>query len=210
LGLTGSPPRTERSQQKADRRDHLLRVAAELFAERGFHAVSLAEIGAAAGITGPAVYRHFDGKQDVLANLLVGVSTWLLDEGRRVVATAGSGRDALHRLVAFHTDFALTKPDLIRVQERDLANLTPTARALVRRLQRGYVEIWVSVLTGLDPELSLPEARIRAHATFGLLNSTPHSAKTDLEQTRRVLEDMAMAGLLLAGCSTGPARLTRT
>jgi len=46
----------------------------------------------------------------------------------------------------------------------------------VRRLQRAYVELWVNVLTKVDPTLSAEDARTRAHATFGLLNSTPHSA----------------------------------
>ena len=43
----------------------LLRASAELFAARGFRAVSIDEIGHAAGISGPAVYRHFATKADI-------------------------------------------------------------------------------------------------------------------------------------------------
>ena len=48
------------------RRQRILSAAAELVAERGYHEVGMADIGAAAGVTGSAIYRHFDGKSAVL------------------------------------------------------------------------------------------------------------------------------------------------
>lgn len=190
---------TERSRQKADRRARLLRAAARLFAERGFHGVSIEDLGAAAEISGPAVYRHFPNKDAVLAALLIGVSERLLDGGRAEVEVATSDEDALRRLVAFHTEFALTEPELISVQGRDLPNLSTPAARQVRRLQREYVEVWVQVLTRLHPWLGMDEAWTRAHAVFGLLNSTPYSARLrDDAGTRSVLEDMAYAGLTAA------------
>src|ERR1700712_3060938 len=95
---------TVRSLQKADRRQRLLRAAAALFAERGFHGVSIEDLGGAAGISGPAVYRHFPNKEAVLETLLVEVSERLLEGGRTQVTAASDGRDALRRLVAFHTE----------------------------------------------------------------------------------------------------------
>lgn len=189
-----------RSRQKADRRVRLLTAAARLFAERGFHGVSIEDLGSAADISGPAVYRHFPNKDAVLSALLVGVSERLLAGGRSEVATARDDADALRRLVAFHTDFALTEPELISVQGRDLSNLPIDAARQVRRLQREYLEVWVKVLTRLRPEVPLTEARTRAHAVFGLLNSTPHVALdaasgTDPDDVRRLLEQMALAGL---------------
>ena len=114
--------------------------------------VSLEDLGAAAGVSGPAVYRHFDGKQAVLGALLVGVSEDLLDggqtRGRRRVRTMPPRCGAL---VQFHVDFALTNPDVIRVQDRDLDNLADDDRHAVRALQRNYVELWVEVLGRLHP-----------------------------------------------------------
>ena len=77
---------TQRSQAKENRRKALLTAAAALFAVEGFNRVSLEDLGAAAGVSGPAVYRHFAGKQAVLGALLLSVSQDLLDGGRRVVA----------------------------------------------------------------------------------------------------------------------------
>ncbi len=158
-------------------RDVVLREAARLFAARGFHGTSVEDLGAACGISGPAVYKHFPSKDAVLARLLVGISEQLLDGGRAVVAHADRPAQALRGLVAFHADFAVAEPDLIRVQDRDLASLKDADRDAVRRLQRDYVELWTAVLRQVDPLLPEAVARLRAHAVFGLLNSTAHSAR---------------------------------
>jgi AcrR family transcriptional regulator len=186
-------PSTVRSRAKAERRDALLTSAATLFAEHGFARVSLEDLGAAADISGPAVYRHFDSKQAVLAAILVGVSEELSRGGQAVVAAAATDADALRGLIRFHVDFALSNPEVIRVQDRDLSSLADPARHTVRTLQRNYVELWVSVLARLHPSEDTAALRIKAHATFGLINSTPHSARTG--DTRDILERMATAAL---------------
>lgn len=153
------------------RREKLLHVAAGLMAERGYHGVSINDLGAAAGVSGPALYRHFPSKQAVLGEMLVGISQRLLDGGQ---ARASGG---LHALLAFHSEFALTEPELIRVQDRDLASTTTEDRTRVRRLQREYVELWVVQLRAERPDLDEAVARARVQAVFGLLNSTPHAGR---------------------------------
>jgi AcrR family transcriptional regulator len=193
-------PGTQRSQAKELRRQALLTAAASLFAKNGFNRVSLEDLGAAAGVSGPAVYRHFRGKQAVLGDLLLTVSRELLEGGLRVVAETTDPFTALRRLVAFQVEFALSKPDVIRVQDRDFSNLTEKDQAEVRTLQRNYVELWVEVLGRLHPATDAAELRMRAHATFGLINSTPHSVRSHgpkiaARSARPVLESMALAAL---------------
>jgi AcrR family transcriptional regulator len=175
-------------------RDVLLREAARLFAERGFRGTTVEDIGAACGVSGPAVYKHFAGKDAILARLLVDISEQLVEGGRQVVADEPDPARALEQLVEFHTDFALAERDVIRVQDRDLPSLNERDRTRVRRLQRSYVEQWMSVLQQLSPGLPAETARLRAQAVFGLLNSTPHSAR-GREEARRQLVGMALRAL---------------
>ena len=191
---------TTRSRAKADRRSALLSAAATLFAQSGFNGVSIEDLGAAVGVSGPAVYRHFSGKQAVLAALLIDVSEDLMTGGRHVVRQTTDAAAALQGLVRFHVQFALSNPDVIRVQDRDLDSLTEADRHRVRALQREYVELWVQVLKRVHPEVDLALLRIRAHATFGLLNSTPHSARASSKAAMRaLLEEMALLALGLPG-----------
>ncbi|WP_247044137.1 SACE_7040 family transcriptional regulator [Arthrobacter rhizosphaerae] len=193
---------TQRSQAKESRRKALLSAAATLFARDGFNSVSLEDLGAAAGVSGPAVYRHFSGKQAVLGALLLTVSEDLLEGGRRVVAEAPTPHNALAGLVAFQVDFALSNPDVIRVQDRDFSNLAESDQANVRTLQRSYVELWVDLLLQLHAGAEASDLRMRAHATFGLINSTPHSVRHHgrrmaAASARPLLENMAMAALMV-------------
>ncbi|NKX56647.1 SACE_7040 family transcriptional regulator [Arthrobacter mobilis] len=195
---------TVRSQAKASRRSALLAAAARLFAERGFNGVSIEDLGAAAGVSGPAVYRHFSSKQAVLSALLTGVSQDLLDGGRAVVRGSSGAEAALRGLIEFHVDFALSHPDVIRVHDRDLDSLPAEESERIRSLQRSYVRVWVDVLAQLLGREDPARLRMRAHAVFGLINSTPHSTPRppqggqgvrDKAWRRKLLETMAWAAL---------------
>jgi AcrR family transcriptional regulator len=198
-GPSGQPRRPDapnrRSRLKSDRRLQLLSAAERLFSERGFLAVRLEDIGAAAGVSGPAIYRHFPNKESMLVELLAGISARLLAGARDVTARGSEAGAALDGLIDFHLDFALGEPDLIRIQDRDLAHLPAAAERQVRKAQRQYVEVWVGVLRELNPELAEADARLTAHAVFGLLNSTPHSKPTRAARSRALMRAMTVAAL---------------
>ena len=176
-------------ESKTGRRAQILGAAARLFAAHGYRGVTIDDLGRAVGTTGPALYRHFPGKEALLGAVLVDVSERLAERGYTLVTDSDTPEEALSALLRGHIAFALDEPDLITVHDRELDNLPDEERRTVRRLQRGYVEEWVQVLARLRP--GAPGATLRAsvHATFGLLNSTPHS--------RGALSRDAMADLLL-------------
>ena len=176
------------------RREQILQQAAELFAARGFHGVSMTDLGAAVGISGPALYKHFPSKESMLADMLVSISEELLETGRERVRTAPDG--AVAALVDWHVHFALTNRALIVVQDRDWSSLPEEARERVRSLQREYVDLWARQLQDVHPGLGLDRARAMAHVAFGLINSTPHSGLLADDAMRELLRDMALAALL--------------
>lgn len=198
------------------RREQILSEAARLFAERGFHGVGVDEIGAAVGISGPGLYRHFAGKDAMLAELLVGISHRLLDGGRRRVgpaATPGTPADpaaVLASLIDGHIDFALDDRPLITLHDRELDRLRDSDRKLVRQLQRQYVELWVGVVREVYPGVPEAQARGAVHAVFGLLNSTPHfsSYRGGLPSragTQALLRTLAHGAFAALGASAGAA-----
>jgi len=177
------------------RREQILATAATLFARDGFHGVSVAELGRACGTSGPALYRHFGSKDALLAEMLVGSSDELLRGGRARVRAARSASAALEALIEWHVSFALANRALIVVQDRDWAALPDDAREHVRTVQRKYVELWARQLRHAQPRLRPVEARARAHAVFGLINSTPRSGLLPDSQMASTLSSMARAAL---------------
>lgn len=185
---------------RESRREEILTAAAGLFARRGFHGVSIDDLGAAVGMSGPGIYRHFVGKDAMLSDMLLGISQRLLAEGSRLAVQASDAETALDALLRWHIGFALSHPDLITVQSRELANVPAPARRQIRRLQRLYVEEWVTVLSELAPHASPARLRTAVHAMFGLLNSTPYSAsELPADSMAGLLHAMARAALTAAG-----------
>ncbi|ASU83210.1 TetR/AcrR family transcriptional regulator [Nocardiopsis gilva YIM 90087] len=185
------------SRTAGTRRAEILHAAADLFAARGFHGVSIEDLGRAVGTSGPALYRHFPGKEALLAAMLLDISERLAADGRERVAASSGPREALDALLRGHIAFALREPALITVHDRELDNVPEPDRRRVRRLQRGYVEEWVNVLALLRPTAPPEVLRAAVHATFGLLNSTPHSAgRLPEERMAELLLHMGTAALL--------------
>lgn len=179
-----------------DRQRQILDTAARLFAERGFHGVSVHDIGAACGISGPALYKHFHGKDEILTRSLTAISEELLSTGRSRSRAAVNPAAALDALIGWHIEFALGHPALIVIQEREWGNLDAAGRKEVRAIQLAYIDVWVATLRALRPDLGKAAARAAVQATFGLLNSTPHSARIPATHMADLLAAMASAALL--------------
>jgi AcrR family transcriptional regulator len=189
---------TSAPARRRSRRDEIIEIAVGLFAARGYHGVSMDDIGSAAGVTGPALYHHFAGKEAMLVAALIPVSEGLLEGGRaRVSNHPDDARAALESLIDFHVEFALANPAVIALHLHELDRLPEEPRRQIRRLQRLYVEEWVNVLTNVRPELVAAEARVLAHAAFGLMNSTPFLGG-EVERDRRaaLLREATLAALV--------------
>jgi AcrR family transcriptional regulator len=175
------------------RRDELLEIAAGLFAARGFANVTVDDIGAAAGVSGPALYHHFEGKEALLGELLVGVSRRLL-EGGQALAEPLTG-DTLEALVRFHCRFAVEDPELITIHFRDLIHALPADQHTVRTSQARYVALWVDALLARRAGVERRTAAAAVHAAFGLMNSTPFSASLPPDAMEALLARMVIASL---------------
>jgi len=185
------------------RSEQIVRAAAHLFATSGYGATSIDDIGAAAGVSGPAIYWHFPGKQALLAAMLTDVSEQLLSSGESCVAAASDADAALVALVDMQVRFALGQPDLIVVHGRELRQLDDQQAHTVRALQRQYVDVWVGVVRQRYPHIARARATAAVQAAIGLINSTPHTGTLQPRTLAPMLRDMALAALHAIGHEEG-------
>ena len=179
------------------RRQQLLDATAELVAARGFHSVGIAEIGAAAGVTGSAIYRHFDNKQEMLVAVFDRVLDDLLRGARDAVAEADDAHTALEELVRAQVAFALRNRPVISVYGQEEINLPSDDRRRLRRKQRVYVQLWVDTLASLRPEHQEPELIAAVSAAIGLLNSVAaFDVRLSDDELGALVGDMALRALL--------------
>jgi AcrR family transcriptional regulator len=150
------------------RREQILDAAVELFQRDGYHGTGIDEIGATAGITGPAVYRHFASKEDILATLLLDVSATTLTTAQGLAHEAHDPAEALRRLVEFSVDTMLDNPALAYVAQYERRTLPTRSRAAIDKTERLYFELWVQPLLELRPELSEAQARVIVYSAAAL------------------------------------------
>jgi len=152
-----------------DRSEHILRTAMQLFHERGFDGVGVDLIGEKAGLSGPAIYRYFSGKDEILVTLL--------DEAidRVLMSTSGQfddPREELEHLVRGHLRRALNERELMSVWTRERNWIPkPSRRRLRARINR-YIDRWVDCLHACYPNQSRDVLYAAVHATHGLIDST--------------------------------------
>ncbi|MDH6285017.1 TetR/AcrR family transcriptional regulator [Prescottella agglutinans] len=166
------PDATQTARRRdPDRKEKILAAAAELVAQRGFHAVSMADIGARVGVSGAAVYRHFDNKATLLLALFDRSLDGLLREESAIVGGREDVPGALRALIERQVDFVVDEREFARVYYREVDQLSPDDQVRLRRKQRHYVEEWVHVVQELDRSLDESSARVLVHATIGTIQS---------------------------------------
>jgi AcrR family transcriptional regulator len=181
----------------APRREQLLGAAAELFAARGYHAVGIDDIGAAAGISGPGVYRHFPSKQALLESLCDRAMTRMLDGARRIRVEQEDPAVALEALVDLHVDFAVTHRPLLGVWAREQRALSDDVRRSLRRRQREYERVWREAAAPLRTDLDEAEVAVVVLAVLALLNATALAEVTvPADRLTPLLRRTALAALL--------------
>jgi AcrR family transcriptional regulator len=183
----------------ASRSEQIVQAAARLFADRGYGATGIDDIGAAVGVSGPAIYWHFKGKQALLAAMLIDVSEHLLTAGRAAVDAADDDEAALIALVREQVTFALDHPDLIVVHARELRHLDSEQAHRVRLLQRQYVDVWVDVMQRQYPTGDRAHLVAAVQAAIGLINSTPYVGRVSRRALAPMLTEMAVAALHAVG-----------
>src|SRR5215468_11176637 len=147
-------------------------AVAGLGASRGFDAISMADIGAEAGIVGSGVYRHFDSKTAILVAMADRVMNRLMARSGEIIAAGLDERATLSLLVRDHIEVALTDRDALAVYHREVRTLPGDERRRLSRSQRHYLEEWVHLLAPLRPDLADGEVRLAVHAAIGAIQST--------------------------------------
>src|SRR5258706_11356986 len=132
------------STTTVSRREQILAVASELFFERGYHGTGIDQIGEAAGVTGPAVYRHFSGKQEVLDAVLLRGYEHVLKDANTTTEKRQSPKLALKSLVQARVEFALG-PDrhIVAVFRTEEHNASAQCRRRVAAMREAYIDTWL-------------------------------------------------------------------
>jgi AcrR family transcriptional regulator len=173
-----------------------------LFRERGFHATSLNDIGADAGVAGTAVYAHFATKHELLAEAIrEGARRIRAGVTRAAAEDDRSPAQALEDLVRAYVGVVVDNADMNACYVLESRNLDAEVREPLVRSERGLRAAWRRRLQAVRPELSEAEAQTMVQmAIFALVALCVHRNRID----RDALVELATSQLL--GALYSPVR----
>ena len=181
------------SQEPANRREQLVTEAARLFWESGYHGVTMEDVGTAAGIAGPSVYKHFAGKADLLRAVVRRLGDRMqstLDGLAPIPADPDQAAVWVEELVRRYVETVVANRGLVVTFHAEAHNLPDRDRVDVRRMVSSYVLRWAAGLATALPGRTDAEIRIRIYAAFAVVN--------DSVRTRRLAEQPEVADRLRA------------
>lgn len=158
-----------------DRRQQILQIAAEEFADGGLHGTSTEVIARRAEITQAYIFRLFGTKKALFLEVMAAAFD-RQTEGMRAAAGAATGLDGLARMGARYNELLAERTSLLLQLQGFAACGDPEVRDVARE---SFGRMWqtVSDVTGLDP------VTIKAFLAFGmLLNSGAALQVAELDQ----------------------------
>lgn len=183
MAETSRPP----ARRPRNRKAQLADAAAELFRRCGYHQVSVNDIAQAAGVTGPAVYRHFRGKQDILAHVLLsGMDTFgLVTE--QALATPGTPADQVTALLRAVAALAVDRREITALWRWEGRHLAEADRSKIRHRGAELISQWAIALCDARPSLSAGDAELLGWATLSVYGSV---SVHHVNPPRRRFEDL--------------------
>ena len=187
------------------RREAIVQAAANLFAQRGYPATGMDDIGAAAGITGPGVYRHFENKNDVLGEVVRRAVDDVLGGVSDVVEERDSDWEVLEGLVTNMVDHVLDDRAAWAVVVREQRHLDPTSQRALGKAHRQHIEEWVHALSGARADLTDAQVRVLVAGVLGVV--APFALRPQDGPNRARTRELVTASAMAVLRQTQPDRV---
>jgi TetR/AcrR family fatty acid metabolism transcriptional regulator len=195
-----------RESRSNDKRGRILDAAVKVFAERGFHSATVAEIARAAGVADGTIYLYFKSKDDLLLRLFDEKMTELVAEAKAEVSQQRTAPDRLRRFIQLHLALVERSPELASVLIVELRQSAQFLKAADRNKLAAYVDLIAEVVrdgqASGELEASISPGTVK-RAIFGALDELAlawllSGRRTSLRKTATEVAEWLVRGLLPA------------
>ena len=185
-GSAGSRP--------SNRRDLILEAAINLFRAQGYPGTSVDDIGRAVEVSGPAIYRHFDSKEDLLMTAIQMAAREVHAGNEQARSQTSDPQQLLDGYIRAYTTVALERSALISVWTSEARHLSGDHRAPMDQRLRSWRDEWVEALQASRPDLDAETARLLVTGALGLITTLATAGPASEGGDRRdTIAAMAMA-----------------
>ncbi len=154
------------------RKERLLQAAARVFAAHGFAGTSMRELARASGMSLAGLYYYCEGKDDLLYQIQKDCFEKVTEGAWGVVRGASGAEEKLAAFIRHHVQFFVEHMSEMKVLSHEAESLSGEMLKEINRLKRGYADLLLELLGGLDGTGAEGRGRrqIAAYTLFGMMN----------------------------------------
>lgn len=184
---------------------HILRVSAQIFAQRGFEATSIRDISRTTGVSLSGLYYYFESKQHLLYLIQNEAFTLVVERLKTRLESTPDPLEHLRLLVQNHIEYFLSHPNEMKVLSHEEEALDEPYRERIQAIQRRYYSLARAIFDSLATEGLAPaiNPRVAVLSLFGMMNWPYKWHKVEVDPDSQELT-AAIVGIFLHGILTGP------
>ncbi len=179
-------------RRPSNRRELILEAAIDLFHQNGYPATGVDDIGKAVDVSGPAIYRHFSSKEDILLEAIRHAADQVHDANNVALASGAQSGVLLESFIRAYARVAIEQSALISVWTTEARHLTSARRSPMTKRLRAWRDEWVEVLQIVRPEIGAEQGMALVTGAIGLI-TTLATSNTDDDLVRVENRAVAMA-----------------
>jgi len=158
------------THQYDERLHNLLRTAATVFAEQGFHATSMRDLSKATSMSLAGMYYYVRCKDELLYQIQERCFTGVLDGAEAAIEAGTDAQDRVDRLIRHHVTFFAEHMGEMKVLSHEADSLTKERQDSINKLKKQYVTLLAKLIGDAQGENAKADTRVAAYALFGMMN----------------------------------------
>lgn len=156
-----------------DRKTEIINVAARLFKEKGYSAVTMRDIAQAMDIKAASLYNHIKSKQEILVLIIIEIAEEFTKVMNEIVASEIPALKKIEKVIELHIDITLRNPDALACLNNDWMHLTDNELLHFIKMREDYEENFKGIVIN-----GVREGEIQNHNTDVIIFSILSSLRT--------------------------------
>ena len=150
--------------------ERILRISAEVFAEKGYHQASIRDISRATGVSLAGLYYYVESKEELLFRIQEHSFETLLEKLEELLVGVEDPHRKLRLVIENHLRFFVSNMKEMKVLSHEAESLSGEARQQVDSMKRAYTAVVRGILTELAGAEPAVDLRVATYSLFGMMN----------------------------------------
>jgi AcrR family transcriptional regulator len=129
-----------------DRKTEIVTIAAQLFKEKGYSAVTMRDMAQAMNIKAASLYNHIKSKQEILVLIVIEIAEEFTNTMLQIVNSDETTIQKLEKVIQLHIDITLRNPDALACLNNDWMHLSDAELTYFIKMREEYEENFRSII----------------------------------------------------------------